>query len=145
MLGLTATDAAQLRAGGRRLVAGDRPDTVALEREAADSPYPGSFRAAPRRRWRPAARLGVDQRTNLELARDASPVTYAVAAAGPVLLIHGTDGLVNSGQSLALHEALLSAGQDSQLLLLAGANHEDPAYHKPAVLAATAGFFSALL
>jgi dipeptidyl aminopeptidase/acylaminoacyl peptidase len=63
-----------------------------------------------------------------------------------VLLVHGdADGLVNSQQSSALHNALTDAGHDSQLMLLAGANHEDPAFHKPAVLAATAGFLSAAL
>lgn len=62
------------------------------------------------------------------------------------MLIHGDrDGLINCAQSRALHTAISAAGGDSQLLLLAGANHEDEAFHKPAVLAATAGFFSAAL
>ncbi len=80
------------------------------------------------------------------LARAASPVTHAQHARTPVLLIHGDrDGLISCAQSRALHGALTRAGGDSQLLLLAGANHEDEAFHKPAVLAATAGFFSAAL
>ena len=53
--------------------------------------------------------------------------------------------MINLGQSVALHEALLEAGRDSQLLVLARANHEDPAFHKPAVLAATAGFLQEAL
>jgi acetyl esterase/lipase len=120
--------------------------TLASEREAAGLPLPPflSGRPAPPME---AGLLGLTAITDdLEAVRQASPVTHAAAASGPTLLIHGdSDGLVNSGQSLDLHHALLSAGHDSQLLLLAGANHEDPAYHKPAVLAATAGFFSAQL
>jgi acetyl esterase/lipase len=146
MIGLTATDAAS----SVQAVAAWSPPTdlmtLSSEREAAGLPLPPFLRGRPA----PAVETGLlglaSITDNLELVRDASPVTCAAAAAGPTLLIHGDrDGLVNSGQSLALHEALLSAGRDSQLLLLAGANHEDPAYHKPAVLAATAGFFSALL
>jgi acetyl esterase/lipase len=146
MLGLTATEAASTV----QAVAAWSPPTdlttVASEREAAGLPRPAFLQGRPAPAFE-AGLLSLESITdNLELARDASPVTYAAAAAGPVLLIHGDhDGLVNSGQSLALHEALVNADQDSQLLLLAGANHEDPAYHKPAVLGATAGFFSAQL
>jgi acetyl esterase/lipase len=120
--------------------------TVASERHAAALPLPPFLQGRPAPAME-AGLLGLTAITDdLEAVRAASPVTHAAAASGPTLLIHGdSDGLVNSGQSLALHEALLSAGMDSQLLLLAGANHEDPAYHKPAVLAATAGFFSAQL
>jgi acetyl esterase/lipase len=119
---------------------------LAAEREAADLPLPPFLQGRPA----PAMEAGLLGLSSLDddlpKALDASPVTHASAAGGPTLLIHGdTDGLVNAAQSLALHEALLSAGQDSQLLLLAGANHEDPAYQKPAVLGATAGFFSAQL
>ena len=52
------------------------------------------------------------------------------------LLIHGDhDGLINCAQNETLQTAISAAG----------ANHEDEAFHKPAVLAATAGFFSAAL
>jgi hypothetical protein len=40
-----------------------------------------------------------------------------------------------------MHAALTAAGADSTLLLIAGANHEDAAFHGPAVLGAVAGFF----
>jgi acetyl esterase/lipase len=145
-LGFTATDAAS----SVQAVAAWSPPTdlttIASEREAAGLPLPAFLQGRPAPAME-ASLLGLASITdNLELVRDASPITCAAAATGPVLLVHGDrDGLVNSGQSLALHEALVNAGQDSQLLLLAGANHEDPAYHKPAVLGATAGFFSALL
>ena len=80
------------------------------------------------------------------LADEASPLTHAGHAEGPVLLIHGdSDGMIDVAQSVVLHDALLAAGQDSQLLVLPGANHEDPAFHKPAVLSATAGFMKAAL
>lgn len=120
--------------------------TVALEREAAGLPLP-LFMQGRRLHDNEAALLGlssVDE--DLELAREASPLAHADHAEGPVLLIHGdADGMINVAQSLALHHALLDAGQDSQLLVLPGANHEDEAFHKPAVLAATAGFLRAAL
>jgi acetyl esterase/lipase len=120
--------------------------TVSIEREAAGLPLPLFMQGRPLAD-NEAELLGVasvDQ--DLALAREASPLTHAAAANGPVLLIHGSsDGMINVAQSLALHAALLEAGQDSQLLVLPGANHEDDAFHKPAVLAATAGFLRALL
>lgn len=48
-------------------------------------------------------------------------------------------------QGLAMHEAPLSAGADSTLLLIAGANRVDPAFHKPAVVDAVTAFFEAVL
>ncbi len=120
--------------------------TVARERNAAGLPLPPFIRGGTVPDMEAAllglAAVGDDP----ELARHASPVAHAAAARGPILLIHGDgDGLINVAQSLALHDALRGAGGDSQLLVLPGANHEDPAFHKPAVLAATAGFFSAQL
>lgn len=119
---------------------------VTAEREEAALPLPPFLqgRAAPAME---AGLLGLSALSDdLPQALEASPISHATTAGGPTLLIHGdSDGLVNAAQSLALHEALMSAGHDSQLLLLAGANHEDPAYQKPAVLGATAGFFSAQL
>ena len=119
---------------------------VGIEREAAALPLPPFLlgREAPDSE---AALLGLSSvGDNLALALRASPLRHAADARGPILLIHGdADGMINVAQSLALHGALLEAGRDSQLLVLPGANHEDPAFHKPAVLAATAGFFSAEL
>ncbi|MDE3131593.1 MAG: prolyl oligopeptidase family serine peptidase, partial [Acidobacteriota bacterium] len=80
------------------------------------------------------------------LAREASPLSHASAASGPILLIHGDgDGLINVNQSRRLHRALIDAGADSDLLIVAGANHEDAPFHRPAVLSATAGFLLAAL
>ena len=146
MLALTATETAS----AVQAVAAWSPLTnltaLAPEREAAELPLPPFLQGRPVPAME-ARLLGLTSITDDSAeALAASPVAHAETANGPTLLIHGnSDGLVNPAQSLALHEALLSAGQDSQLLLLAGANHEDPAYHKPAVLGATAGFFSAQL
>lgn len=119
---------------------------VARERAAAGLPLP-AFMQGRAPTDAEAGLLGlatVDD--DPALARRASPLAHAAYARGPILLIHGgRDGMINLAQSVALHEALLIAERDSQLLVLAGANHEDPAFHKPAVLAATAGFFSAHL
>lgn len=116
--------------------------TVARQREAAGLPLPPFLQGRPRTD-NEAALLGLGSvEDDPALARRASPLAHAAGAHGPILLIHGdADGMINVAQSRALHEALLETGRDSQLLVLAGANHEDPAFHSPAVLAATAGFF----
>ena len=118
--------------------------TVALEREAADLPLP-LFMQGRRLPDFEAGLLGLESVSDdLARARQASPIAHAHRASGPILLIHGdADGMINVAQSRALHDALIEAGRDSQLLVLAGANHEDAAFHKPAVLAATAGFLTA--
>ncbi len=77
-----------------------------------------------------------------ELAAAASPVTYATATRAAFLLMHGDrDGLISEEQSQVMHEALVGAGADSTLMLIAGANHEDSAFHGPASLGAVTGFF----
>jgi dipeptidyl aminopeptidase/acylaminoacyl peptidase len=119
---------------------------VKAEREAAGLPLP-PFMAGRQLADNEAGLLGLSSvADDLPLARVASPVTHAADANGPILLIHGSaDGMVHVAQSSAMHDALVTAGQDSQLLVLHGANHEDPAFHKPAVLSATAGFLRAAL
>ena len=119
---------------------------VASERAHAGLPLPSFMQGRPVPALE-AGLLGLGAVTDdLALARRASPVHQVSDARGPILLIHGeADGLINAEQSRALHRALLDAGGDSELLLLAGANHEDPAFHRPAVLAATAGFLDAAL
>ncbi len=137
-------------AGAVQAVAAWFPPTdltsVASQRAAARRPVPAFMEGRPLPDMA-AGLLGLERVSDdPAAARAASPTTHAASASGPTLLIHGDDdGLINVQQSIALHHALLDAGQDSQLILLAGANHEDPGFHTPAVLAATAGFFSALL
>ena len=76
-----------------------------------------------------------------EQARAASPVTHAHAGAPPFLLVHGDrDGLVPSAQSRRLADALRASGADVTLWLLAGGNHEDPAFDRPESLGAVAAF-----
>lgn len=75
-------------------------------------------------------------------AAAASPVTHAASARASFLLMHGDrDALVSEQQSMDMHAALVAAGVDSTLLLIAGANHEDAAFDSPAALGAVAGFF----
>ncbi|MGW1274237.1 alpha/beta hydrolase fold domain-containing protein [Streptomyces sp. NPDC002491] len=59
-----------------------------------------------------------------EQARQASPVSYAVADAPPLLLVHGADDrVVPAGQSVELHERLLEAGAPVNLRIVPGADH----------------------
>lgn len=120
--------------------------TVAAERAAAALPLPPFMegREVPDME---ATLLGLQSVSDdLALAQRASPLAHAADARGPILLMHGdADGMINVAQSLALHNTLCESGGDSQLLVLPGANHEDPAFDKPAVLAATAGFLRAAL
>jgi dipeptidyl aminopeptidase/acylaminoacyl peptidase len=73
---------------------------------------------------REALFLGVPAADIPDLAREASPVTYASAAAPPVLLLHGAvDDLVPPAQSIRLAEALTAAGAAVELELVPGATH----------------------
>jgi acetyl esterase/lipase len=79
----------------------------------------------------------------VDFARSASPAHRADAATAAFLLMHGdADGLVGEEQSRRMHAALIEAGADSTLLMIAGANHESAEFHSPAVLGAVAGFFT---
>ncbi|MEV8311142.1 alpha/beta hydrolase [Streptomyces flavidovirens] len=72
-----------------------------------------------------AALLGGTAEERPELARVASPVTYADGSTPPpFLLVHGTsDGLVPYSQSEVLAEALKGAGGDVTLQPVDGADH----------------------
>lgn len=92
--------------------------------------------------------LGVDSVRDAPVAaRAASPVTHARPDSPPFLIMHGDrDGLVPAEHSRMLHRALLAQGATSSLMLLAGANHEDPQFDGPAGLGAVSAFLrSALL
>ncbi|HWV86839.1 MAG TPA: alpha/beta hydrolase [Capillimicrobium sp.] len=83
-----------------------------------------------------------------DAARTASPLTWAASAPADCrfLLMHGDrDGLIPDAQSRLMHDALLEHGADAELLLLAGANHEDPLFQSPAALGAVSGFLRATL
>jgi acetyl esterase/lipase len=118
--------------------------TTATERESAALPLP-PFIQGPVPPLE-AGLLGLSAVTDdLAAAQAASPISHVANASGPVLLVHGDqDGLINIAQSIDLHDALIAAGKMSQLMVLRGANHEDPQFQRPAVIGAVAGFFSAL-
>ncbi len=73
---------------------------------------------------REALFLGAPAASVPDLAREASPVTQAGAAAPPVLLMHGAaDDMVPPAQSIRLAEALHGAGAVVELELVPGATH----------------------
>jgi acetyl esterase/lipase len=68
--------------------------------------------------------LGAPASSVPDLAREASPVSHASAAAPPVLLMHGdADDLVPPAQSIRLAGALRAAGSAVELELVPGATH----------------------
>ncbi len=72
-----------------------------------------------------ASRLvGGPLRQNEELVLAANPITFASADDPPFLIIHGTeDDVVPVAQSQKLHEALLAAGVDSELMIVEMGGH----------------------
>jgi len=73
---------------------------------------------------REALLLGAPASEVPELARQASPVAHASAAAPPVLLMHGAaDDMVPPAQSIRLAEALKAAAATVRLELVPGATH----------------------
>ncbi|WP_254790720.1 alpha/beta hydrolase [Blastococcus tunisiensis] len=122
-------------------------DLTRRETDVPEGPLP-SFATGPPMVPPPEARLlGVESLRQAAAAAAASPITHVHPGAPPFLLMHGDrDGWVPSEQSRALHRALQVDGVPTSLLLLAGANHEDPAFETPSSLAAVAAFLrSALL
>jgi acetyl esterase/lipase len=90
------------------------PDDVA---EAGGRPDPGP-------ESRESLLLGAPAASVPDLAREASPVTHASAAAPPVLLMHGAaDDMVPPAQSIRLAEALTGVGATVELELVPGATH----------------------
>jgi acetyl esterase/lipase len=81
-----------------------------------------------------------------DAALAASPVTRVHPGAPPFLLAHGDrDGLVPAEHSRALHRALRAQRVPTTLLVLADANHEDPAFDTPPVLGAVSAFLRSTL
>jgi len=71
-----------------------------------------------------AALLGGPVSNKLELAREASPITYVRKDSVPVLLFHGEkDALVPVAQSIALDSALKTAGAQSTLVIYRDKGH----------------------
>lgn len=89
------------------------------ESPSTESPESGIYRL-----------LGGPVSQNREAARRASPVHLVNGRSAPFLLIHGDqDPVVPLAQSRMLHEALLQAGVESELLTITGAAHGGPEFH----------------
>jgi acetyl esterase/lipase len=79
-------------------------------------------------------------------ARELSLLGRVSGGAPPFLIAHGDrDHIVAPSEGAALHDALSRAGADTQLLVLGGAGHEGPEFHRPALLAMTAAWLRAQL
>jgi acetyl esterase/lipase len=123
-------------------------DLTMRDTDVPEGPPPPFLTGPPPSPSNEARLLGVESvGSAADAARAASPVTHVHPGAPPFLFVHGDrDGLVPSAHSRTLHRALQAQGVDTSLLLLAGANHEDPAFEAAQVLAAVAAFLrSALL
>ena len=122
-------------------------DLTLRDTDVPEGPPPSFLTGPPASPSLEARLLGVESvREAAAAARAASPVTHVHAGAPPFLLVHGDrDGFVPSEHSRALHRALRAAGADTSLLLLAGANREDPAFDAPASLGAVAAFLRSTL
>ena len=95
-------------------------DLAGLPSDVAD----GGRRARSGPESREAQFLGAPAASVPDLARQASPVSHASAAAPPILLMHGAaDDLVPPAQSIRLAEALTAAGATVELELVPGATH----------------------
>jgi dipeptidyl aminopeptidase/acylaminoacyl peptidase len=79
---------------------------------------------------------------NRELARKASPVTYATRRAAPMLLAHGeADDAVPIRHAEELCEALKKAGANASLLRLKNTGHGGGGFETPETKKAFADFF----
>ena len=95
---------------------------------------------------REALLLGAPAASVPDLARQASPVAHASAAAPPVLLMHGAaDDLVPPAQSVRLAGALRAAGATVELELVPGATHFwKGASDVPGIVRRSVGFLRAV-
>ncbi len=87
--------------------------------------------------------LGGPVSQKLELAKRASPVTWATKDAAPMLIVQGTtDPLVPLDQSQRLADKLKSVGADVTLDVLEGAGHGGPQFTTPEKLTRITEFFA---
>ena len=122
-------------------------DLTLRDTDVPEGPPPPFLTGPPPTPSNEARLLGVESVAQApDAARAASPVTHVHAGAPPFLLVHGDhDGLVPSEHSRTLHRLLRAHGVDTTLLLVAGANHEDPAIDAPPVLGGVAAFLHSTL
>ncbi|CCG03462.1 putative esterase [Blastococcus saxobsidens DD2] len=122
-------------------------DLTLRDTDVPEGPPPPFLTGPPPSPSSEARLLGAESVQQVAVAaRAASPVSHVRPGAPPFLLMHGDrDGFVPSEHSRTLHRALRARGVDASLLLLAGANHEDPAFDAPSSLAAVAAFVRSVL
>jgi acetyl esterase/lipase len=81
------------------------------------------------------------------LGRELNPATYVAHARRipPVRIVNGdADPVVSAAQARRLHEALMRSGARSELVILAGAGHEDPQFSRTQMQPTLAFLASAL-
>jgi acetyl esterase/lipase len=122
-------------------------DLTLRDTDVPEGPPPPFLTGPPPSPSNEARLLGVGSvREATEAARAASPVTHVHPGAPPFLFVHGDrDGLVPAAHSRTLHRLLRAQRVETSLLLVADANHEDPALDSPPVLAAVAAFLRSAL
>jgi acetyl esterase/lipase len=122
-------------------------DLLLRDTDVPEGPPPPFLTGPPASPSLEAQLLGAQSvRDVAEAARAASPVARVHPGAPPFLLMHGDrDGLIPSAHSHALHRELRAQGVDASLVLLAGANHEDPAFETAASLGAVSAFLRSTL
>ena len=86
--------------------------------------------------------LGGPMSEKTELAKEASPITYADANAAPFMHVHGTiDLLVPVAQAEILHDKLRAADAQSRLFILPQASHGGEDFLAPKLLEEIRLFF----
>jgi acetyl esterase/lipase len=89
---------------------------------------------------------GLGGRSRLDQTRSASSLAYVAACAPPSLIVHGDrDRIASVNDARALHSALSRTGNESFLLIVAGAGHDDPRFDGKLVRTTTTQFLSATL
>ncbi|MFC6880807.1 MULTISPECIES: alpha/beta hydrolase [Actinomadura] len=105
--------------------------------------WPAGLPVPPSARLRHALLAGVAEADlGEEHLRALSPVHHVGRGCPPLFLLHGTgDAIVSAQQSRWLAEAARQAGATARVVLLDGANHEDPAFDAHEIVASVAEFF----
>ncbi len=99
------------------------------------------YKAVQLRRGTVAKLLGGPVKEKLELARRASPITYAGKESAPFIIFQGdADPLVPVQQSQIMDTKLKAAGVESTLHILPGAGHGGPQFTSPESLAQISTF-----
>jgi len=121
----------------------DRPHAdSAVPREILEQRWPLGVPVPPSSRYLRARLLGVDESTldDRDLA-SISPLSRAEKITVPAFLLHGThDAVTSAEQSRRMAQEIRRHGQIVRLQLVEGANHEDPVFDSPAIIANIAAF-----